>query len=275
MLVLGGVVLLAGQFRDAFVNPSDVAAMFIFWVGPFLVGMGHRDATEKASRARVHAALADELRVRDTREAVARERSRIARELHDVVSHSLTVVTINAQAVRRSLPPDRAREIDALSAIETTARDAGVEMRRLLGVLRADEEDHALEPQPGLGDLPALAARLSGAGIRVAVDVSASAEHVATGLGVSIYRIVQEALTNVVRHAHATRAWVRVAGEGPDLLVEIEDDGVGDRRGSAVAGHGLVGITERAHVYGGTAQFGAGERGFLVRVRVPMLRVSA
>ena len=213
--LVGGLAWVAGLVAHHHLSPSDVAAMFVFWVGPFLVGAGHRRATERVAEARALAARADERRVIEAEQAVAEERARIARELHDVVSHSLTVVTINAQAVRRSLPASSDREIEALHAIETTAREATAEMRRLFGVLRAPGGAEPLSPQPGLAQLAGLADRMAEAGVAVTLDVDADVAP-SSGLGVTVYRIVQEALTNVLRHAHAERAWVRVVRRGGD-----------------------------------------------------------
>ena len=253
--------------QESFV-PSDVAALFVLWIAPFFLGMTQRRGTERAAQAVERSARAEERALIDAELAVMRERTRIARELHDVVSHSLTVVTINAQAVRRALPTELVREGDALEVIEHTARDASAEMRRLLGVLR-DGGQPTLKPQPGLDQLPALVNDIRVSGLDVTLSVTSGA--VPSGMGITVHHIVQESLTNVLRHAAASRAWVRVSTEGAELVVEVEDDGVGDQRAQSTdRGHGLVGIAERAQVYGGRAELGQGERGFRVRVLLPL-----
>jgi signal transduction histidine kinase len=201
---------------------------------------------------------------------VDEERSRIARELHDIVSHNLSVVVLQA-AGGRAHAGAGAADPSTLEKIERSGREALVEMRRLLGVLRRDEDDDAappsLAPSPGMRDLPELAARLRGAGLAVELDVAELT--LPPALELSAYRIVQEALTNVLKHAGASGAAVRLAHRGEAVEIEVADDGRGCT-GPGTGGHGLVGMRERALLYGGS--FSAGPQaggGFAVRVRLP------
>lgn len=267
------LLFIASWLLDVPPSPSDVAALFVLCLAPGLVGMGQHARVQREMGAVASAAAAEERRLIDMEEAASRERARIARELHDVVSHSLTVVTINTQAVRRSLDPRQVREIAALSMIESTAREASTEMRRLFGVLRPDGAT-PLQPQPGLSQLPVLIERLRTAGLVVDLqflqqdDMSSP---LPAAVDVTAYRIVQEAVTNVLRHANASRVAVRVRPGTDRLVIEVEDDG--DGLASAVeaetTGRGLVGIVERAQVFGGQASFGSTGHGFRVRVSLP------
>lgn len=223
------------------------------------------------AQAIARASQAEERRQLDIDQAVARERTRIARELHDVVSHALTVVTINTQAVRRTLDQGHEREVAALRDIEDLAREAASEMRRLLGVLRSEDEPGPLSPQPTLAQLTSLLSVLEAAGLRVNLEMDRDLVLTA-GADVTAYRIVQEALTNVLRHANATQVWVRVHGGSEGVRIEVEDDGSGDN-GTPV-GHGLLGIRERAHVYGGSMRAGNTGHGFRVEVTLPAGRVA-
>jgi signal transduction histidine kinase len=206
------------------------------------------------------------------RQAVSDERLRIARELHDIVAHSLSLITVKAAVANHiaAARPDEAQ--DALRVIEATSRDTLTEMRRLLGVLRSDAAVPDLAPSPGLAGLPELAERAGLAGVRVDLAVEGSAE-LPDGVELSVYRIVQEGLTNVVKHAAPARCRVSVTVDSGEARIEIVDDGPGVRTlpGSA-SGHGLVGMRERVTMYGG--DFAAGPRaegGFAVSARLPYL----
>lgn len=276
-MALTGVTCLL-LFTSWFVNgppkPADVAALFVLSLAPGLVGMAQHRRMEREVAAVGRAAAVEERRQVYTEQAVTRERTRIARELHDVISHSLTVITINTQAVRRSLNTAQKREIDALAMVESTAREASTEMRRLFGILRSDEAG-PLEPQPGLAQLPGLVERLSTAGLPVTVEIpdnDAAGVQLSPAVDVTAYRIVQEALTNVLRHANASHAWVRLSQSDDALMIEVEDDGAGATGKSARSGgQGLLGIHERAQVFGGRAETNSSSRGFKVGVTLPLL----
>jgi signal transduction histidine kinase len=204
-----------------------------------------------------------------TRQRIAEERLRIVRELHDVVSHSLSLITVRAGVANHVVDrrPEEARE--ALRVIERTSRTALTEVRQILGMLRSGElADRS--PVPGLRDLPGLVEQASAAGVRLkfrAHDLPPLSE----GMELTIYRIVQEAVTNVVRHAGASECRVDVRREGDQVVVEVSDNGSGPRAGAGESGgHGLVGIRERVAVYGGTLSTGAGaDGGFHVLARIP------
>ncbi len=208
------------------------------------------------------------------RRAVVEERLRIARELHDVVAHALSVIAVQAGAGRMigEDSPSTARE--ALASIETASRAALGEMRRLLMVLRSDEgEVEPLVPSPGLSELEGLVAATVRSGVPVEVRIEGDRVALPAGVDLAAYRIVQEALTNVRKHAHASRASVVISYDPGELGIEVVDDGVGPcGNGRLGAAHGLVGMRERAALYGGTLEAGPGlDGGFRVTARIPCL----
>jgi signal transduction histidine kinase len=209
-------------------------------------------------------------RERRAREAVAAERARIARELHDVIAHAVSVVVVQAQAGQRLVGTDEARTRESLEAIETTARTAMQEMRRLLGMLR-ETDGATLEPQPGLAQLDTLAAQVTDAGLPVEVEVAGEPVALPAGLDLAAYRLVQEGLTNALKHSRADRARVRIGYEQTHLSVEVDDDGVGPTGNGADGGHGLVGLRERVTLYGGEVESGPRpEGGWRLRARLPL-----
>ena len=219
--------------------------------------------TERADR------VEREREVRE-RQAVEQERVRIARELHDIVSHSISLVTVKTQALRRRLEPAQQREIEELREIEAVARQAMAELRRLFGALRDDGERPPLEPQPGLGELPALVERARAAGAPVELRLEGEPTPLAPGVDLTAYRIVQEAITNVLKHAQPASATVSIRFL-PDLLeIEVHDTGAA---GTAVngAGGGLIGMRERVALYGGDFAAGPSEHGgFRVHATLPL-----
>jgi signal transduction histidine kinase len=222
---------------------------------------------------------AEELRrsqEQNTRGAVVAERVRIARDLHDVVAHHVSVMGVQAGAARRVLDKDRAAASDALRAVEETARVAIGELRGLLGVLRADEPG-AVEPAgphesaPGLAQLPDLVSRARSAGLEVDYGVYGEVRPVPDGVALSAYRVAQEALTNVVKHAAAHRADVRVRYLADTVEIEITDDGrAGATHRPTDAGFGLLGMRERVAVHGGELEAGPRrDAGYRVRAALP------
>jgi signal transduction histidine kinase len=202
--------------------------------------------------------------------AVEEERARIARELHDIVGHAVSVMTVQSGAVRRLLREDQEREREALLVVEQTGRQALAEMRRLVGVLRNPEEAPALAPQPSLEHLERLVEQVREAGLPVEIHIEGDPSHLPAGLDLTAYRLVQEALTNTLKHAHATRAEVSVRYGSGELEVAVVDDGVGSPS-TEPAGQGLLGMRERVSVYGGELR--AGPRrggGFELRARLPV-----
>ena len=203
------------------------------------------------------------------RRAVSEEQARIARELHDVISHNVSVMVVQAAAGGDvfATRPDRARE--ALGSIESTGREALVELRRLLGVVRPGADEPGLEPQPGLARLPELIEHVSSAGLRVELAVAGAPRDLPAGVDLSAYRIVQEALTNTLKHARARCARVTIDYADERLELEILDDGAGGAVNSG--GRGIIGMRERAALLGG--ELTAAMRpsgGFVVRATIPI-----
>jgi signal transduction histidine kinase len=208
--------------------------------------------------------------VQGSRRAVADEQARIARELHDVIAHSVSVIVVQAAAADDVFDerPDQARA--ALRSIESTGRDALVELRRLLAGVRS-EDDGPLPPQPGLARIAELAAPLRAAGLEVTLrNEGAAGAALPAGVDLSAYRIVQEALTNTLRHAHASRADVTIRADSGVLDLEILDDGRGAHIGES-AGRGIAGMRERTAMLGGTLDAGPVRGGgFRVHARLPL-----
>ncbi|WP_084100237.1 sensor histidine kinase [Demequina sp. NBRC 110051] len=234
---------------------SDLAASVVFIVGPWMVGLATAVRAERAATAIAHADRVQREQAQREADAVADERARIARELHDVVAHSLTVVTIQLQAVRRRLGEDNRDEARDLSAAEAVTREAMGEMRRLLGVLRGGGGGD-LAPQPGLDELPRLIARLGSPGTPVTLTVAGQPVALSPGMDLAVFRVAQEALTNATRHAHASRIDVEVRWDGGRVTVTVSDDGRGLGDTASAGGHGLVGMRERVALYDGTLQIG-------------------
>lgn len=206
---------------------------------------------------------------RERERAVEEERARLARELHDLVSHNVGMMVVQAGAGDVLLDREPARTREALRAIEAGGREALLELRRLLGLLR-DAGEAELAPQPTLARLRELVDRMRAAGIDVALRMDVAAEELDAAVDLSAYRIVQEALTNVLKHARATRVEILVRRLADALEVEVTDDGTGAVAG-ARGGHGLVGIAERVALLGGDLDVGAPEGGgFRVRARLPL-----
>jgi signal transduction histidine kinase len=216
------------------------------------------------------AALAERERDVAAREAVLEERARIARELHDVIAHNVSMMVLQAGAERRVLDGGNGSTSQVLQGIESTGRSALTEMRRLVGMLRRDGAE-PLAPQPGLADLPELVTAVRSAGLPVDLAVTGEQRDLPAGIELSAYRIVQEALTNALRHAGKARASVRLRYGEDKLEVEVVDDGSGVATAAGGGGHGLVGMRERVALYGGRfAASGRPEGGFAVRVELPV-----
>jgi signal transduction histidine kinase len=245
-----------------------VATIIFFIVWTIAFGVGRK--TVEADEAKERAARAEREREEQARTAVADERARIARELHDVVGHSVSVMTVQASGVRRLLRPDQQRERDALLIVERTGREALAEMRRMVGVLRRPEEAPALAPQPSLEHLEKLVEHAREAGLPVELHVEGEAVQLPVGVDLTAYRLIQEGLTNALKHARATRAEVLVHYSDGQIEVVVSDDGrgVGSDDGG---GHGLVGMRERVSVYGGELDAGPRpEGGYRLRARLPL-----
>ena len=250
-------------------TPGSYVFFLVVFGSPWLAGRAIRHRRLNERRLERRAVAAEREREERAREAVAEERARIARELHDVVAHGISVIVLQARGGRRSLrQPDEARR--AFDAIETTGTQALAEMRRLLGLLRRGDEAIGLAPQPSLSGLRGLAAQVTEAGLPVEVTVEGEPRELPPGIDLSAFRIVQEALTNALKHAGPATAHVVVRYGEDELELEIVDTGPGAASGDE-GGHGLVGMRERASLYGGELK--AGRRsggGFGVRVRLPL-----
>jgi signal transduction histidine kinase len=229
-----------------------------------------------AARLEERTAELEQAREELARRAVADERLRLARELHDVVAHAMSVIAVQSGvgAHIATTQPREARR--SLAAIEATSRAALTELRRLLGVLRQEGEPEGdLAPVPGLADLDGLLAELGKAGLAVRLQVEGTPSPLPAGVDLSAYRIVQEALTNVVKHAGPARARVVVGYRDQDVTVEVIDDGRGAatsvRDGRVGTGHGLVGMRERVAAFGGDLEVGPRPAGgFRVAARLPL-----
>jgi signal transduction histidine kinase len=229
-------------------------------IGAWLVGysVGQRRAAAASRREQAEQLAREQLA--EARRASSEERMRIARELHDVVAHSLTLIAVQAGVANHVATRQPEQAAQALSSIETLSRGALTEMRALLGVLRADQGEPAtqwqnavLQPAPGLADLEHLAERTAAAGVRVNLDIQGPLPDLPAGLDLTVYRVIQEALTNVVKHAGVDRCQVRIISEQGRLTVEVTDNGrgLGDQPGDKTQGHGLIGMRERVGMYGG------------------------
>jgi signal transduction histidine kinase len=238
----------------------------IVWTIAFGVGRKSVEADEAKGRA----ARAEREREERARSAVTEERARIARELHDVVGHSVSVMTVQASAVRRLLRPEQQREREALLIVEQTGREALAEMRRMVGVLRRPEEAPALAPQPSLEHLGKLVEQAREAGLPVDLRVEGEPLPIPAGVDLTAYRLVQEGLTNALKHARAKRAQVLVRYTDGAIEVTVSDDGRGAGSGDG-GGHGLVGMRERVAVYGGELEAGPRpEGGYRLRAKLPL-----
>lgn len=267
VLCLAGV-LVAGAVTEP-LSAEGVIIPFVYLGGAWGIG---RLVGSRTSRAARLAAEAEQLALQQAaREALAvsEERARISRELHDVIAHAVTTMVLQAGAAQAELGMREERTQARLAAIESSGRQALDELRRALSVTRSGDGVET-EPMPTVAELPALAERTAASGLPVDLSVDVGSE-LPAGLSLSVYRIVQEALTNALKHASATRAWVRVTDEQDAIVVEVRDDGRGGSQPRVPgSGRGLIGLRERAAVFGGTVEAGAdGDRGgFLVRARL-------
>jgi signal transduction histidine kinase len=242
----------------------------------WLLGLFAHNYRAHAARLEERTAELERAREELARRAVVEERLRLARELHDVVAHAMSVIAVQS-GVGAHVADSRPEEVGkALAAIEATSRSALTELRRLLGVLRQDGEPQAsLAPVPGLADLDALLAEVAKAGLAVKLRVQGRPAPLPAGLDLSAYRIVQEALTNVVKHAGPARAQVVVGYGDHEVRVEVTDDGRGAATsasdGRAGTGHGLIGMRERVAAFGGDLEVGPRPGGgFRVAARLPL-----
>jgi signal transduction histidine kinase len=276
---LGLSIPIVGSAIVVSMIPGHSTAQMIFiplqFAISWLAGFAVRESSEQAEAAEQRAQAAERERDFAARVAVAEERARIARELHDIVAHAVSVMVLQVGAVRHKLPEELGEDRNALNDVERAGRTALTEMRRLLAAMRRDDEEASLGPQPGLDALALLLAEVERAGLPVQLHVDGEPFPLPRGIELSAYRIVQEGLTNALKHAHASTADVTLRYGPRALQLEIRDDGVGSSTSDGL-GHGLVGIRERVKIYGGemsteTANGG----GFVLSTRLPLDRDRA
>jgi signal transduction histidine kinase len=284
-IVLGGILIVVENIPGPH-TVSVVVFVPLRFVVSWVAGYALRERSEQAEAAEMRATLADREReaaeMRATlaerereaaaRIAVAEERARIARELHDIVAHAMSVMVLQVGAVRHKLPRTLEEDKDALGRVEQAGRTALAEMRRLLGAMRSDGDGVELGPQPGLDALDSLVDDVSRAGLPVRLHVDGEPFPLPRAIDLSAYRIIQEALTNALKHAHASHADVTVRYRPEELELEVADDGNGPATTNG-HGHGLVGIRERVTIYGGEMSAGAAPAGgFALSARLPVDR---
>ena len=275
-LVVAGMGFVAGFVVFGVTgNPRSFAITVpsLFFVAAWLIGDYLRTRRAYVAQLEERAARLERERDQDRRLAADEERTRIARELHDVVAHDVSVIAIQAGAARavQASKPEAAAQ--ALGLIETTARETLIELNRLLGVLRGGNgATPDRSPQPGIGQLAGLVEELRAAGLEVDARVEGKAEPLPPALDLSAYRILQEATTNVLKHARARRVDIRVRYSQTMLALDVRDDGAGDGSDPASSsGHGLIGMRERVALFGGKLHAGRNRAGgFSVHARLPL-----
>jgi signal transduction histidine kinase len=272
----GLAIVLAGITAVVYNIPGHATSELILLPVDFGIawaaGFALRARAEQAEAAEVRATQAERDREAAARVAVAEERARIARELHDIVAHAVSVMVLQVGAVRHKLPQTLGEDRDALGRVEQAGRTALAEMRRLLGAMRRDGDGVELGPQPGLDGLESLLQDVGRAGLPVRLHVEGESFPLPRAIDLSAYRIVQEALTNALKHARASSADVTFRYRPDEVEVEVVDDGAGGAVSDGL-GHGLVGIRERVKIYGGQMSAGtAPQGGFALSARLPLDR---
>jgi len=259
---VGGVVFYFVRFPDEG-SPTLAATVVAMWVVAWLIGRVYGARLEQA-QLRAERDLARRLaEANEERLALEEERSRIAHELHDIIGHTVNVMVVHAGAGRQAVDHDSAIVRQAFETIERTGRSALSELDRVLAILRRDQAGQELLPAPGLGDLAELARTMTDTGLEVHLQVTGDPGGVPASVGLAAYRIVQEALTNAMKHAGATSAGVLVEVTGRRVHVQVADDGGGDP--SAVQpGRGILGMHERAAMHGGRVELGRDRQGRFV-----------
>jgi signal transduction histidine kinase len=257
---------------------ANFAFALVFLVGATIVGRTLHSRTQHAAELADRAQALERQQSLVAQLAGQEERTRIARELHDVIAHTVSVMVVQAGAAEQMVGRDPDRALAAMQAVQTTGREALAEMARLLGMLREDGAEIGLTPAPGLADLPTLVDGARRSGIDVHLQLNGYPRQLPPGPELSIYRIVQEALTNVRKHAGRSRAAVRVTCSDTAIVAEIDNDAATERSADAAvpgAGHGLIGMRERVALYGGTLVAGpSAAGGFQVRANIPIAEQS-
>ncbi len=264
---LVGVDLFTPQEQD----PGELIFLWGVMSLVWLAGFGLRRYEARTAAATRRAIDAEVTATTAALQAVVDERTRIARELHDIVAHAVSSIVVQAGAAEQVALEDPAAAQRALASIRTYGADALAEMRRLVGILREDDTAAALSPQPGLDTLPDLVQDAAAGGLAVQLTIVGVERALPAGLDLTVYRIIQEALSNVRRHARAAQVHVRLAYADSHIDIEVSDDGQGATTPGAF-GHGLIGMRERAALYGGHLETGSPDgHGFTVRATFPVL----
>ncbi|NRQ37275.1 sensor histidine kinase [Nonomuraea sp. NN258] len=265
LTVVGGVVL-AG-------SPDTAGRGTVLFVAAYAIGRARAVTLAHAAALEERAERLERERQMEAERAAQRERARIARDMHDILAHAVSLMVVQAEAGPVVVRSNPARAEAAFDAIATAGRDAMTQLRSMLGVLKQDEAPRA--PQPTIDELPALAEQVAGTGLDVAFTAKGEPRPITADGAVAAYRITQEALTNVVKHSGARHAEIRLTWEDDHLMIEIVDDGPGTGRALPSGGNGLIGIRERAAACGGTATAGPrtdGGTGFAVSATLPVAR---
>jgi len=270
----GLIIVLVGIVIVVYNIPGETASDLVFiplrYVVAWVAGYALRERAEQAEAAEVRADHAEREREAAARVAVAEERARIARELHDIVAHAVSVMVLQVGAVRHKLSDAMAEDREALRGVELAGRKALAEMRGLLAAIRPDGEEAELVPQPGLDGLDSLLDEIGRAGLPVELHYDGKPVPLPRGIDLSAYRIVQEGLTNALKHAHATDADVTVRYRPDELEIEVRDNGSGSATSDGL-GHGLIGVRERVKIYGGKMSAGTAiDGGFVLSTRLPL-----
>lgn len=269
----GAAALLYMDFRvDVLQDPGEIVFHWMVFVIAWSFGWGLHTMERRATDSMQRAIEVEVAATERTMAAIVEERTRIARELHDVVAHSVSVMVVQAGAAEQVVGEEPEFVRDALGTIRTTGTGALAEMRRVVAMLRADDESGALAPQPGTESLPALVEDARGGGLDASLAVEGDPRPLPAGLDLAAFRIVQEALTNVRRHASARSVTVVLRYGDSDMEIEVRDDGRGvNGDPAATGGHGLIGMRERAAMYGGRLETAAtAGSGFTVRATIPV-----
>ena len=271
---MGLAIVVGAEAIVVYNEPAHSAGELVFIPLLFgicwLAGFALHERAVQAEAAEERAIYAEREREAAARIAVAEERARIARELHDIVAHAVSVMVLQVGAVRHKLPDTLAEDSNALKNVEQAGRTALAEMRRLLGAMRQDGDGLELTPQPGLDSLDSLAEEIGRAGLPVRLHVDGERLPLPRAIDLSAYRIVQEGLTNALRHARASHADVTIRYAPDELQIEVCDDGRGGSASDGL-GHGLVGVRERVKIYGGAMTAGVPTGGgFVLRARLPL-----
>jgi signal transduction histidine kinase len=270
-LVALGIAVVAITTVAVIWDPDDVFfPVTFFCIVPWLVGRTLRNHTRLARELAEKAEQAEHARAEDERRAIAAERSRIARELHDVLAHSLSVMVVQSGAARRIVERDPERAAQAAELVRETGREALAELRHLFGPVRRGEGE-ALSGPPSIRRIDQLAARAQAAGLNVEVAVEGTPVELPPGVDLTAYRVVQEALTNTLKHAGSANATVTITYEPNEVLIAVDDDGApGAGALDESGGHGLLGMRERVGLYGGVIDAGPrDDGGFSVTARLP------